>query len=238
VRAPSRKPGSDLERLAGSPVSHRRREAVATFLIDEVDEIFTPKSDRRELRGLLNAGFHRGDFAIRMVGDGAKQSPHKFNVFCPKMLIGKSNAALGDTLESRCVRIELKRKTREEEVDRFRRREVEEEAGYLAESLRSLGEYHVDRLAFARPYLPDELSDRQQDIFEPLLALSELAGEGWAERARAAATVLSTGDESDESLGVRLLSDCYEIFNGYERLSLAASKTPGLAICRLTPSDP
>jgi Protein of unknown function (DUF3631) len=192
-----------------------------TFLVDEADEIFTPKSERCELRGLLNAGFHRGDFAIRMVGEGTKQSPHRFSVYCPKMLIGKSSANLGDTLESRCIRIELKRKTREEKVDRFRRREVEEEAGYLAESLRSLGEYYVDRLTYARPYLPGEISDRQQDIFEPLLALAELAGDGWPERARAAAVVRSTGDESDESLGVRLLSDCYEIFNGYERLSTA-----------------
>jgi len=44
------------------------------------------------------------------------------------------------------------------------------EAGYIKEALRSLGEHHVDALWSARPHLPEELSDRQQDIWEPLLA--------------------------------------------------------------------
>jgi hypothetical protein len=191
----------------------------ATFLVDEVDEIFSPKSERSELRGLLNAGFHRGDHAIRMVGEGKNQFPQRFPVFCAKLLAGKNSAALGDTLESRCIRIELKRKTREEEVDRFRRREVEQEAIYIAEALRSLGSFYVDRLALARPLLPEELSDRQQDVWEPLLAIAELAGETCSVRARAAAVGLSTGAVSEESLGIRLLADIREVFDGFERVS-------------------
>jgi hypothetical protein len=191
----------------------------ATFLVDEVDEIFSPKSERSELRGLLNAGFHRGDHAIRMVGEGAKQFPRKFPVFCAKLLAGKNSAALGDTLESRCIRIELKRKTREEQVERFRRREIDEHAIYAA--LQSLGSYYVDELAAARPRLPEELSDRQQDIWEPLLAIAELADEGWAERGRAAAVSLFTGRVDDESLGVHLLADTREVFDGLERISTA-----------------
>jgi hypothetical protein len=193
----------------------------ATFLVDEVDEIFSPKSERSELRGLLNAGFHRGDHAIRMVGEGAKQFPQRFPVFCAKLLAGKNSAALGDTLESRCIRIELKRKTREEEVERFRRREVEQEATYIAETLRSLGSFYVDRLALARPLLPEELSDRQQDVWEPLLAIAELAGEGWPARTRSAAVALATGAVSEESLSIQLLADCRQVFDGLERVSTA-----------------
>jgi hypothetical protein len=193
----------------------------ATFLVDEIDEIFSPKSERSELRGLLNAGFHRGDHAIRMVGEGAKQFPQRFPVFCPKLLAGKNSAALGDTLESRCIRIELKRKTREEEVERFRRREVEQEAIYIAETLRSLGSFYVDRLALARPLLPEKLSDRQQDVWEPLLAIAELAGEGWPARTRSAAVALATGAVSEESLSIQLLADCREVFDGLERVSTA-----------------
>jgi hypothetical protein len=193
----------------------------ATFLVDELDEIFSPKSERSELRGLLNAGFHRGDFAIRMVGEGTKQFPQQFHVFCAKLLAGKNSAALGDTLESRCIRIELKRKNRDELVDRFRRREVEDVALYIAETLRSLGAFYVDGLALARPVLPDELSDRQQDVWEPLLAIAELAGGGWADRARTAAVSLSIGREDDESLGVRLLADVRQVFDGAERVSTA-----------------
>jgi uncharacterized protein DUF3631 len=198
--------------------SPENRQA-STFLVDEVDEIFAPKSERSELRGLLNAGFHRGDCAIRMVGEGAKQEAQKFPVFCPKLLAGKNSAALGDTLESRCIRIELKRKTRQEQVERFRRREVSEEAREVRELLSMLAERHLDGLAQARPELPEQLTDRQWDVWEPLLGLAELAGGKWPSKARASAVVLTTGAESDESLGVRLLADCREVFNGHERIS-------------------
>jgi hypothetical protein len=194
----------------------------ATFLVDEVDEIFSPKSDRSELRGLLNAGFRRGDHAIRMVGEGARQQPGKFDVYCPKLLAGKNTAALGDTLESRCIRIELKRKTRDEHVERFRRRDVDEQATGLHEAMRSLGLHHLDALSLARPRLPDELSDREQDVWEPLLAVADLAGRGWPDRARQAAVALSQRDTDDsESLGVRLLADCRQVFDGMERISSA-----------------
>lgn len=176
-----------------------------TFLIDEVDEIFAPKSERSELRGLLNSGFHRGDFAIRMVGEGSRQEPRRFAVYCPKLLVGKNSAALGDTLESRCVRIELKRKTREEYAERFRRRDVQEQALGLSQALALLADHHSSGLAEARPSLPDALSDRQQDVWEPLLAIADIAGGAWPRRARKAAIALSATRSEDVSLGVQLL---------------------------------
>jgi hypothetical protein len=204
---------SALFRLAGETPT-------PTFLIDELDEIFAPKSERSELRGLLNAGFRRGEMAIRNVGEGSKQEPRRFNVYCAKLLAGKSAANLGDTLESRCIPIELQRKLRSEKVDRFRRRELEDEALAVHETLRSLAEYHVGRLAAARPELPDELTDRQQDVWEPLLAIADLAGDEWAELARAAAVAVSTGAPvEDESIGVQLLADCQVAFGGDERLT-------------------
>jgi hypothetical protein len=201
-------------RLAG-------QKPAPTFLIDELDEIFAPKSERSELRGLLNAGFRRGEVAIRMVGEGAKMEVRRFEVYCPKLLAGKSAAALGDTLESRCIPVELQRKLREERVERFRLRDVADEAASLHESLSQLAMFHVDALAVARPELPDELTDRQQDVWEPLLAIAELADEDWAQRARLAAVALSTGTEVDESIGVHLLADCRHVFDGEERLSTA-----------------
>jgi hypothetical protein len=191
-----------------------------TFLIDELDEIFAPKSERSELRGLLNAGFRRGEVATRMVGEGTKMEVRRFDVYCPKLLAGKSAAALGDTLESRCIPIELQRKLREERVERFRLRNVEEEAASLYESLSQLAEFHVDALAAARPELPDELTDRQQDVWEPLLAISDAAGGDWPQLTRAAAVAISTGTlVDDESPGVQLLADCQRVFDGNDRLT-------------------
>jgi hypothetical protein len=61
--------------------------------------------------------------------------------------------------------------------------------------------------------LPDELDDRAQDIWEPLLAIADLAGGDWPEIARKAAVELSTGAErEDESIGARLLRDIFTVF--------------------------
>src|SRR5205823_987749 len=80
----------------------------------------------------------------------------------------------------------------------------------------------IDELRAIRPPLPDELDDRAQDCWEPLLAIAELAGGDWPTRALAAALALS-GPEmrtDDESLTPRLLADIHAVFsaNGAQRL--------------------
>ncbi len=66
----------------------------------------------------------------------------------------------------------------------------------------------------ATPALPDALNDRATDNWEPLLAIAELAGADWADKARAAAKALS-GDEAtgDEEEGVPLLFDIRAAFD-------------------------
>ena len=81
-------------------------------------------------------------------------------------------------------------------------------------SLESLAAHHADRLADCRSELPDELDDRAQDCWEPLLAIADLAGGAVAARAREAAIALSSGESrEDESLGARLLADIQHVFN-------------------------
>lgn len=80
-----------------------------------------------------------------------------------------------------------------------------------------------DRLHDARPHLPDELDDRAAEGWEALLAIADLAGDGWPERARRAALELSAGvDEEEESRGVRLLRDIHAAFADREVMSTAA----------------
>jgi hypothetical protein len=177
-----------------------------TLLFDEIDAVFGPKArDREDLRGLLNAGYRRGELVYRM-GGASKTKLEEFDVFCPKAIAGIGK--LPETLADRSIAIRLERKTRAERVERFRQRDV---APATAE-LRRLAEEVADRiihdLVAAAPDLPDELDDRAQDMWEPLLAIADLAGGDWPERARTAALELSTGDaREDESLGVRLLAD-------------------------------
>jgi hypothetical protein len=65
-----------------------------------------------------------------------------------------------------------------------------------------------------RPHLPEELDDRGQDAAEPLLAIAELAGADWPERARRALVALRAeqAGADDETIGVRLLADVADAF--------------------------
>src|SRR5262249_52600997 len=56
--------------------------------------------------------------------------------------------------------------------------------------------------------MPDGVTDRAADIWEPLIAIGDLAGEEWARRAREAAILVVKGRVADDqSIGVRLLAD-------------------------------
>jgi hypothetical protein len=201
-------------------VVFRAIEALSpTLLLDEVDAIFGPKArDREDLRGLLCAGYKRGAVARRMGGKKMSEL-EKFSVFCAKAfaLIGK----LPETIADRTILIRLERKMCEEQIDRFRRRVVAPQAEDLQNRLADWVDPQVDELRGAWPQLPDELDSRAQDIWEPLLAIADIAGGDWPERARTAARVLS-GPEvrgEDESQLARLLGDIQHVFevNGAQR---------------------
>jgi len=183
-----------------------------TLLLDEVDAIFGPKANgnAEALRSLLNAGNRRGTTVPRCVG--ASFTLTDFNTFCPKALAGIGE--LPETVADRSVPIRLKRKSPGEQAERFRQREALEVTQPLAQSLASWAAHAAPSLAEARPAVPEVLNDRAEEAWEPLLAIADLAGEAWAERARLAAVSLSTGQaQEDESIGVRLLADIFCIFD-------------------------
>lgn len=183
-----------------------------TLLLDEVDSIFRrgPSSETQEaLQGILDSGYRRSGSYVRMVGQGANMVPHRFPTFGPKMLAGIG--ALPGTLDDRCIVFTLHRRRKSEPVRAFRYREVSEEAAPVREALARWARHAVPSLAAARPSIPDTLSDRAADVWEPLLAIADMAGGEWPQRARAAAITLSGGDaRDDESTGVRLLADLVE----------------------------
>jgi len=183
-----------------------------TLIMDEIDTVFRRGSDddSADLRRVLNAGFARGRFVVRV--EGKDRTPTRYSTFCPKLLIGIDKGTVPDTIRSRAIPIPIHRKTRAEHVERFRRKLVAVEGKELHDNLAAWGKAHAEQLAQAHPELPDELDDRQQDIWEPLLAIADMAGAEWAERARAAAKALHGVDESGTE-GVLLLEAIEEAFD-------------------------
>jgi Protein of unknown function (DUF3631) len=186
-----------------------------TLLLDEIDAVFGSKArEREELRGLLNAGYRRGLKAHRMGGTNAR-TLEAFEVFCPKAFAGIGES-LPDTITDRAITIRLQRRLPEEAIERFRQRLVAPEAEELRDRLADWLEPQLAELRSAWPNLPDELDDRAQDVWEPLLAIAELAGGEWPERARRAAVALSGPEakaDAEESKTALLLRDIYTVFD-------------------------
>jgi hypothetical protein len=189
-----------------------------TVLIDEVDVLFGGKTTERsdELRALLNAGYRRGGAAWRMEMGGKAATVRSFDVYGPKALAGIGR--LPDTISDRCIPIELTRKVRGIDIERFRSRGKQEETAPLREQVATWAEGHRETLGAARPNLPDELNDRQQDVWEPLLAIAGLAGGLWPERAKAAACELHGDghDEADTTVAVLLLEHLRDLFGEHD----------------------
>jgi hypothetical protein len=187
-----------------------------TLLLDEFDTIWKDR-EQEPLRALLNAGNEPGTKVPRCAGAN-RDELREFNVYCPKALAGIGK--LPQTIADRSIEIRLKRKAPGDQVARFRRREVVQETEPLRAQLAAWACDLADTLAEARPQLPDELDDRAQDGWEPLLAIADQAGGSWAKRARRVAVELSTGESrDDESQGVRLLADIRRVFADADKIS-------------------
>ena len=207
-------------RTSAAALVRKLNEDHPTLLLDESDAAFSGEKEYSEaLRGVLNAGHRKGGKVSLCLGKGCNIKAIDFTVFGPKVIAGIGR--LPDTVADRAVPIQLQRKRPGENVERFRRRLIDPGAHDLRERL---GQWATaDRSEILRgawPDLPEALSDRQQDVSEPLLAVADLAGNDWGKIGRTALIELFGGPAAaDESLGVRLLSDIRLVFEGHERLA-------------------
>ena len=211
--------------------------AQPTLLLDESDAAFGGEKEYAEtLRGVLNTGYRRGGKASCCVGKGGETSYKDFSTFCAKAIAGIGK--LPDTVADRSIPIRLKRAAREDSaIQRFRRRDIDAEASELHSYIESFALAISAKVTEARPQLPDELTDRQQDAAEALLAIADLAGGHWPATARHALVELCTdAQKADESIGRTLLADTRQIFDekDTDRIS-SAELACGLAEIETSP---
>ena len=186
-----------------------------TLLIDEADTFL---ADHDDLRGVLNSGHRRSQaWVLRTVGDD--HEPKKFSTWCPKALakIGE----LPGTLEDRSIVVRMRRRAPGESVERFRLDRDPEKLQPLARQAARWAADNIDALKPADPDVPEDLHDRAADNWRFLLAIAEVAGGGWFERARSAAAEFGARASWSESWGVILLEDIRKLFTerGTDRLT-------------------
>ena len=174
-------------------------------MIDEADAFM---KENEELRGIINSGHTRDTaFVIRTTGDD--HTPTRFSTWGAKAIAGIGR--LADTLMDRSIILELRRKLPTEQVERLRYAEPS-----LFPDLRSMlarfAEDCREAVRIARPALPESLNDRQQDNWEPLLAIAQVVGGDWPDKALKAALKLSGTESMAQTIGTELLADIRAIF--------------------------
>ena len=180
-----------------------------TLLFDEADTYFGKHAEKahEELRGLVNAGHRKGAQAHRIVGEGSNMQPRSFSAFAAVAIAGLGD--LPETILHRSVLVRMRRRAPNEHVEPYRLRTGEGAGIALGRRAAAWAKRNTDALTGFYPEMPPGVVDRPADVWEALLAIAEVAGAEWRERARTACIAFtSTAVDEEPSWGVRLLEDC------------------------------
>jgi len=204
-----------------------------TILFDEIDTVFGPKArDNEEVRGLLNAGHRKGAVAGRCVVRGKVVETEELPAYCAVALAGLGD--LPDTILTRSVIVQMRRRAPDEYVEPWRRRLQLDEGEALRRRLETWAAGISHQLTDEWPEMPDGICDRAADVWEALLSVANAAGGRWPTRARVACVALVTASIGDQpSLGIRLLSDLHFVFG--EKVAMP-TKTVLDDLCNLNES--
>ncbi len=220
ITAPEKRCGKSqlldfISRLSSRPLMASNISPAAIFRVIEahcptllIDEADTFLKENEEARGIINSGHtRRSAHVIRLVGDNHESK--QFSTWGAKAICGIGKQA--DTLMDRSVVLELRRKKPDEVVKRLRHAEPLQFEVFKQQLARlSIDAAEVIKHSF--PALPEELNDRAQDNWEPLLAIADYAGGHWPETARRAALKISGEEEDSLSISVELLRDIQEAY--------------------------
>jgi hypothetical protein len=188
-----------------------------TLLMDESQSISRRGSEASEvIREILNAGTGRNAKVIRCGGERMDQIV-EFSVYGPKVfaMIGEPDRVLAD----RCLPVALRRKTNQDQVQRYRLREVEEVGAEVRAELEQWATENTEKAREAYDQLePFAIeNDRMADLLMPLQAVLAIADPDRLKELEEYARGLDERDREADRMepGVRLLAACREIFASY-----------------------
>jgi Protein of unknown function (DUF3631) len=191
-----------------------------TLLIDEVDSFL---GDNEELRGILDASHRHDGHVPRLVGDNYE--PRNFRVYTAVALAGIGS--LHSTLMDRAIVVDLQRRRVGESIASLRIGKT----GHLDDIARRIVRFVADNeehIAAMEPAMPHGLYNRNADNWFALLAIADVAGGTWPQRARSAAEAARIAASGDEDWLELLLADIRDAF-GQEAEMASADLVEALA---------
>jgi hypothetical protein len=179
------------------------QKRLPTLFIDEADTFI---ENRTELIGVLNSGYTKHGKVFRQGGKQFEDTL-EFSTWCAKSIIGIGN--LPETLQSRCIKICLKRKMSSDTISRINE-ELEDNPDLFINVKRQLIRFAIDQesklLSITVTNNP-KLDDRSQDNWRPLLKLAKLLSEDIFDSIVKVSEILAPINHQETSQGVELLGD-------------------------------
>lgn len=106
----------------------------------------------------------------------------------------------------------MRRKNSDEHVERLRQDRIVHEMKWVRRRLFRFASDNLEAMREQDPELPGDLDDRARDNWRPLLAIADVAGGTWPDRARRAAKRLRDRGPDREAGGILLLRDLRKLF--------------------------
>ena len=217
IRSPTKACGKTtllevIEALAHRPLATANASPAALFrtieaeqptlLLDEAD-MWLRQSE--ELASILNSGHtRRTAVVLRAEERGGDYVPRKFSTWAAIAVAGIGGQR--DTLESRSVVIELRRRLPSERLAR-KPADLFERLTPLRRRARRWADDVTEALGALDTDPPECGDDRMRDNFAPLFRLAALLGGPWPERVLAGYLSKVEREEAEEPAGVMLLRD-------------------------------
>lgn len=183
-----------------------------SVLVDELDSV--SDEQRAAICNILKGGYQSNGTAHRMTERNGEQVEVEFSTYCPKMIATITLDKLDKATRSRTIGIQMQRKPRSLKLAKFRRvdstvlqRKCLKWAQDNAEAIKTVPPMDVDECA----------TDRQEDVWEPLIAIARVAGGDWELRIRHAAQHMagSRSDGASETVSHQLLAAFQKYFNDH-----------------------
>ncbi|MET4173870.1 hypothetical protein ABIB99_004970 [Bradyrhizobium sp. LA6.1] len=181
-------------------------EKIITLCLDEIDTIFSHGKDNSDLIRLCNLGYERGKTITRMkrFGEGFNETP----AYCPKVFAGLSMARIPGPTKTRTLVINMRPKSANETVERHTNLEalagLRDRLTALADDASFIGKLNSFSLETSF------LNNRDEQLWEPLLAVAKAVDEEWYQRGLKAAQFFAAGKA--DNLSHSILLSVYRVF--------------------------
>lgn len=183
----------------------------SVLFLDETDKLFGQggsTSKNQMIQSVVNSGYRRTGKAVRTQG---AESIREFRTFAPMVLSGIGT--LPPDMRTRCICIGMKPTSGNKTIKSLRMRFAQPIFDRVKNLLRKWATAHADALAMSLPDMPHGVNDRPAEIWEPILAVADLASEEWGERARKACVhLIGAATKQEDPLPVKLLRRIREVF--------------------------